>query len=831
MSREYFKEIIIISGYFLMPVLLIGQISGTVSNPEGEPLAYATISFENSSKGTSTNLSGQYQLSISPGLYTLKYQYLGYETVTYKINYTGQPEVIDIVLNEESFQLSEITITADGEDPAYAVMRKVIAEREKNKKAINNYIGDIYIKGMIKTYDAPESFLGQEIGDMEGILDSNRQGILYLSESRSTIYFQQPEKFKEVMLFSKTAGNDNGFTFNQYSGANFNFYYENINFDRTMISPLNDAAFSHYRFKLEGVQLDETGQLINKISVIPKDDVRPLFHGTIYIVEDEWVLSRLDLSFTGKAIKNRFFNEIRIRQIMQYSSTEKQWYTQNQIIDFDSDFLGFKFGGTFSYFFFDININTEFSDEIFGAELFSMKEDAMDKPISFWDSIRPIPLTLEENKDYTRKDSLKTLRESKEYLDSVDRQNNNIGIGSLIFGFNNNNTYNKRYFRLGSPLGQTRFNPVEGWAIGTKITIRKYSQDDNRRFQAQAGIRYGFSDKTWKGNIEGSFRYSRKNLSFINFGIGREYFQFDERNPLSFGLGTWSSLFYKRNHIKMFDKTYWRIGLQSEIINSLYGWISFAGEKRSPLFNNSDYSLFNKDRDYEKNNPFDEGETPAGFTEHNAYLLKVDLRWRPGQKYFSYPRFKMRILSEWPTVSLQYHKAIPIGNNTINYDRLIWRVRDTYINTKTYGFSSINFEGGMFLSKERLGFVDYFHFLGNETTATYFYRYPYSFKNMPFYDFSTTEDFIQVNIEHHFDGYIMDKVPLLADSGLTFVLGFGGVWNKERDYYEWSIGLEGFSIGAIDFMRIDYVQSYTDTGFYDRGLKFGFTRFFNQVVN
>jgi hypothetical protein len=220
-----------------------------------------------------------------------------------------------------------------------------------------------------------------------------------------------------------------------------------------------------------------------------------------------------------------------------------------------------------------------------------------------------------------------------------------------------------------------------------------------------------------------------------------------------------------------------------------------------------------------------------GFDDHKALLFKVNLRWRPGQKYLSYPRFKLRILSEWPTFSVLYEKALGNKEDYVQFDKFVLRMRDSYIDTKTYGFSTINLEYGHFFSNGRVELMDYFHFLSNETTTAYFDRYVFTFKNMPFYDFSTVDDFVMVNYEQHFDGYIMDRIPFLQDSGLTLVAGFGALWSKGADYYEWNVGIEGFSLGGLEFLRFDFVQSYTDSGFLDRGVKIGLTRFFNQVVD
>ena len=85
------------------------------------------------------------------------------------------PEVIE----ELKVQLDEFVFKA-GEDPAIPIIRKAIEKRSSYKNKNVNYEAELYIKGLIKLTDAPEKLFGRELGNLDGILDSSRQGILYL---------------------------------------------------------------------------------------------------------------------------------------------------------------------------------------------------------------------------------------------------------------------------------------------------------------------------------------------------------------------------------------------------------------------------------------------------------------------------------------------------------------------------------------------------------------------------------------------------------------------------------------------------------------------------
>lgn len=201
---------------FLIPIILSlffchslqGQISGRVSSISGEALAFASIYVQNTSIGTSSNIEGDYELSLAPGTYQLVFQYIGYQQKVLEISVDQSPQQLDVQLKEESVTLSEVVVRADAEDPAYPIIRKAIAKRPYYKNLVNAYSCDAYIKGVQKLLDAPDKVLGQEIGDMGGSLDSNRQGIVYLSESEAQLFYQRPNQKKEVMISSKVSGND-----------------------------------------------------------------------------------------------------------------------------------------------------------------------------------------------------------------------------------------------------------------------------------------------------------------------------------------------------------------------------------------------------------------------------------------------------------------------------------------------------------------------------------------------------------------------------------------------------------------------------------------------
>lgn len=147
---------------------LHSQITGTVKDQQGKTLPYVNIYTENGNAGTTTNDEGYYELKISkPGNYKLVYQFLGFKTQRKSIQYNGESQEIDVMLEAESTSLDEVTINS-GENPANAIMRKAIANRKKNAAKLESFTADFYSRGLWRIKNAPEKILGQEVGDLGG---------------------------------------------------------------------------------------------------------------------------------------------------------------------------------------------------------------------------------------------------------------------------------------------------------------------------------------------------------------------------------------------------------------------------------------------------------------------------------------------------------------------------------------------------------------------------------------------------------------------------------------------------------------------------------------
>ncbi|MEM8907105.1 MAG: DUF5686 and carboxypeptidase regulatory-like domain-containing protein, partial [Bacteroidota bacterium] len=596
------KKINLLIALFWIPFSLCGQVYGEVRGANGEALAFASIYVQGTSQGTTTNDEGHYLFHLPPGQHQLVFQYVGYQQKIVRVSMEDQPVPLDVVLVSEAVDLQEVVVKADAEDPAYGIIRKAIAKRAEYLRKVPAYSCDVYIKGNQKVLDAPEKFLGIEIGDMGGSLDSNRQGILYLSESQAKLHRQQPDWIKEQMISTKVSGNDNGFGFNRASLMDFNFYNNHIEIERKLLSPIANTALQYYRYQLMGTFYDKAGHLINKIKVIPKRDADAVFRGYLYIVEDLWNIQSTELIVTGASIKEPALDTLVITQIHVPIQAPDVWMLFSQSLDFKFGAFGFRVKGNFTGIFSNYDLSVQFPKRFFNQEIFKVEEGANEKDLAYWEAVRPIPLTEEEAKDYVKKDSLQILWKSKAYLDSMDQKNNRFKVWDLLLGYNWNNSYQKRRLSVGTPLSTIQFNPVQGFYGHLNIRyLKRYDDYYMRWFSVRPQIQYGFADQRLRGQLAFTYNFNRTHFTRFIATAGRMTAQFNGQNPVSSFLDTYSSLLFKDNFIRLYEKDFVRLFFRQEVVNGFYLQTSLEYAHRRPLQNESNYSFFNKDQSYSPN--------------------------------------------------------------------------------------------------------------------------------------------------------------------------------------------------------------------------------------
>src|ERR1035437_2835911 len=278
------------------------KVSGTITDEKKRPIPYATVFVKELNFGTATNENGRFEIQLNQGDYTLTFQSLGYESQVKKIQMNSANQQISLVLKERVYLLKEVVVAAGKEDPAYAIMRKVISFAPIYNRQIKSSETEVYLRGSLMVNKI--SKLTKWIGGDQLKKSKIEEGKTYLEESVNQVFYTYPNTIKQVVkllhstipLDSKDKGRN---VINIGSGS----IYDPNFFDQNVRSPLAPGAFNFYTFRYEGYQ-DDGDHIIDKIRIIPKGKGIAYISGYIYIVDKLWCIHSYDISGEGIGVKS-----------------------------------------------------------------------------------------------------------------------------------------------------------------------------------------------------------------------------------------------------------------------------------------------------------------------------------------------------------------------------------------------------------------------------------------------------------------------------------------------------------------------------------------------
>ena len=809
---------------FFLTCISLAQIKGTVKDANGNPLAFVNIYIENTYIGTTTNELGKYEIATTTrNNVPLIFQYLGYKTQKHILNITNFPFEFDVTLQEEDFQLKEVVVL-NGENPANEIIRNAIKFKKKNAAKTDKFEADFYSRGLFRVKDIPKKFMGMEIGDFDGNLDSTRSGIIYQSETVSKIKFQKPDDLKEEIIASKVAGDDNGFSYNTAINTNYDFYENYVDFGFNLISPIADNAFNYYKYKLESTFYDDKNQLINKILISPKRDKEPVFEGYIYIVEDSWAIYGIDLDIKGYRMQQPILETMKLTQNFSYNENTKIWAKNVQTLDFNAGIFGMKFMGKFTHVFSNYRFKDNFEKNTFSKEVVSFAENANKKESSFWNESRPVPLTAEETTNYTSKDSIQTIRKSQVYQDSIDAKGNKFKMFKIITGYSYKNSFKKWTFNYQglTNLSSLSINTVQGYNLDSGFSFRKWNEESGKYTSISSTFNYGVAEDRLR--VKGNYyhRFNNINNSYISLSGGSAISQFNPNEPISSIVNSVATLFFKNNYMKLYNKEFAEINLGREVTNGVFASGKLVYENRRALFNTTDYTIIKNDDLYFSNDPLQPyNYNSVPFEKHHIMKAILGTRIRFGQKYISRPDGKINIQNDdYPILSFNYEKAFGASNSKYHYD-LISGTIDYNKTIGNKGDFGLRFKAGKFFNADYISFVDYKHFNGNQTHVNLLNNSLNAFNLLPYYSNSTNDAYLETHVEHNFKGYVMNKIPLLNKLQWNLIGGFHQLnIPNTKPYQEFTVGFDNIGWGKFRFLRIDYVRSYQN-GYQGDGVMFG----------
>jgi hypothetical protein len=850
-------------------------IRGTIKSDDGASLSYATIYVKQTGSGTTANVDGYYEIPLQPGRYEVVYQHLGRRTLVRIFEVADQFISADIVLVPEDIVLKEVIVGSNQEDPAYTIMRKTISKANYHRNVVDHYSAKVYIKGSGKLKDYP--WLAKKALEKDGV----EKGRVYLSESLSEIKFTRPNKFEQKVISVRSDRKENASPGSYIFGS---FYEPEI---AETISPLSPKAFSYYKFEYLGTFKDRDYE-VSRIKVIPRSKGDDVVDGVISIVEDWWSLHSVDLHTSKMGIDIQMKVTFAPIDEKVWLPVSHQFKVDDKVFgfEFEAHYLStvrdYKVKLNPELYVEKMQVVDETTEKSLAKEVQKKQQAAngnkknkgksnlqervasgeeitrkelktiikeyekderkqMKEPeviadftfdddsttykndSAFWSEIRPIPLTREEVKGYEKADSVAAIELAKEAGDTL-KQSKHKGFQPWDILIGDNYKVSKHSnFRIYTPTGG--YNTVEGFNAIYKIAFGTILQDTNKtRLRITPLFRYSFAREKFSGYVNFMLRNKRFQSQIE---AGKYIQQFNGDQPILPLVNTFTTLFLEENLMKLYEQDFVNLKFR-RIVSPRWSFHSqLSWQDRTQLFNNADYKLIDRTsvEDYTANNPVNIELPDISFPNHQALTASLGVSASPWIKFRNINGRKHPVGGSSPTFTLAYKKGIHnLLGSDVDYDLLSAGARYDF-DIGARGRINLSFEGGQFVNKSSMYFMDYKHFLGNRTP--FITNDPIgSFRLLDYYTFSTADKYFIANVHYQFRKFLVTTIPFVRLAGIreNIFVNYLATPNS-RKYTE-----IGYSIdGILRVFRLEAAASFVDGIHEDYGFRIGIAS--NIIVN
>jgi len=750
------------------------SLSGKIVNEQQEGIPFANIFFRELGTGTSSSDQGIYHITVDPGEYHIVISAVGYDSRSLVVKVDDQ-DTKDIVLKVSDNKLNEVLIKASKKDPAFEIISNVIDNKPKFQSQFNTLSSKVYIKAKetresdLVEKDRKSKRKKIESTDLETDpfeeMEKKRKAEmskLSLLEMQLNLHQKYPNKYKEERTAYKAYGSKEGLYIPRFDEADFNFY-DNMVFARSIIetpivSPFSKTAIITYKYKLISSEKEDE-QLVHKIKVIPRKKGNSNCYGYVYINDETWNINRLELNLQKGSAK--IFDEFKISQ--SYAIIEDKYWIVDRI-QFDYQTKAGKkenYTGSTTIRFEDYMINPSYSDNYFNNEISSITQEAYDRDSIYWNQNRPEKLTMKERDFVTYTDSVNLVLNSKEYKDSVQHDFNRIEILDLIWdglGFQYHERKEQLWFNPLTALWN--FEVVGGFRVGAFGSYSRKFKDE-RFYRNFNQLHVGLKNKDLLGSTSHRFRYDPFHSGDIFFYYGKG---FEPINEFDAYLNQLRASNYFLNDEIAFEHV-------REIVNGLFINTGISWNDRQTINGLETASFLNE--------LFEEEEPVLVFEPYTAAITTIQFSYTPAQQYMREPNRKVNLGSKFPTFHLKHVKG---WNNflssDIDFDYVEFEVEQDLI-LGVLGNTRYTAKTGTFVNTKKLEFIDLKRFRESDPIL---YSPPLQSFQLLDTSLQTSKPFIETHIIHHFNGALINNIPLLKLSKISTVIGGGFLWVQEEDY-------------------------------------------------
>lgn len=761
-SRWILFAILLMVGFTMNAQKL--KISGTVVDEQSyDRMPLISVYLNNTDFGANTNLDGEFTIFAPPGTYSLIVKTSGYsphvDTITID---TSDISGLVIELNPISTHLDEVLITSKYVNPAIRIIKKVIQNKKHNRlEKIDAYEYESYNKLVLTMDNLTDKYMDNFIlkgaqkiingvyHDSTHTDTSKYELAVFFSESVSNFYYKKPGNKKEEIIGVRTTGMKEGNAFNLLNSMvlQIDIYDNYIRLsDRQFLSPVAGTALLDYDFQIINVDIHGRDTLFG-LSILPKNPYGLLFKGTVYVDNKDWAINRIDLSMNNDPNIN-FIEDFRVRQ--EYRKKEGFWVPTvlDLEIDFQNGFVKRKGGngigliGRTSSYLYNYKINQPKEPKFYKHEVLEIKSGADGKSDQYWEEARRSPLDQSEQLGMQWIDSMETSGLLDRYLNWV-----------FLFAYG---TKEFKNFEIGPYYYIGGFNQAEGFRLRMgAYTLSRFS----KRFYFGGHLAYGFGDKRFKYQAEGKYRIRVKPKIEL---VARKTYEVEQVGFVNF-LDEGTSLFetaFRRvplTQLNYYDEN--KIELNADVARGLSGGLHLKTRSFEPA-TTFPFKYVN-----------DKGELAE---KYSISEVGVNLRLSFKEDYIVSSGNRIYMGSKYPIIHAGYSYGFKdfLGSD-FDYHHVWFKMRNKW-KLGRFGFLKYRLNAGQIFGK--LPYPSLHVFSGNQTWILR----QVGFNMMNYYEF-TADRYVTLLLEHHLQGMIWNKLPLLRKLGFKEILTFRAGWGTLTD--------------------------------------------------
>lgn len=829
LKNMHIKKIFFLFIFFSFVGVAQTKVGGKVVDEFDEPIPFANVIFKNSREGVITDENGNFYFESKENYSFLEVSFIGFEKKEIPLK-PGLNANLRIVLKEGT-QLKEIVVysgkTSKKDNPALDILRKIWERRRKNGlKMFKQYEYDKYEKVEFDLNTIDSAFMNSKIfKGMEFVFKqidtSNISGKtflpIFINETLSKVYGDnESKKFKEIIEANKNSGFSSGDGVNTFIKdlyADYDIYDNYLKFfDKDFVSPLSRTGINVYNYVLNDSMFIDNKWCYN-IVYYPRRKNELTFKGDFWVNDSTFAIKKINLE-ASKSANINWVKEIYIEQEYDVLNDSVFLLKRDYMM---SDFSFSKKEESKGVYGkrttlarnhkFDIKKDDKFYKEevnYFDDEVFSRSKE-------YWEGNRFEELNENEAGIYKMLDTLKEIPRFKRIYNLASI----LGSGYIEIP--------KWKMDFGPIFSTFGYNDVEGQRL--RVGGRTYF-GSNDKWRLQGYLAYGFKDDKFKYGISGKWMVDKKKRIILSAGNRRDVEQIGvslttSNDVLGRSFAS-SSLFSSGTNNKLTSVNLTTLGFEIEPVKNLTFQTNFSYRTLESASNEFSLNYF----------------TDASRTTTNSEVKQSEINFvtefTPKRRTVGYGVERLLVDNNYARIFLSYSQGLKgVMNSDFDYQKLQFYYRQPVL-VGGFGRLFTTLELGKTFGQIPLGLMGVIP--GNQS----YFIIDNTYNLLDYYDF-VADEYASLHFEHHFNGRLFSRVPLLRKLNWREIVGIKGVYGTVSDenrlinasgliyrapediYWEYNAGIGNiFKVLRIDFAWRGSYLSIPDANKFTVKASFGF---------